>query len=90
MYRLDVSPSPSLGSSAIAAARGGLEPATAAAAWRLLEAGDTLCIGQVESLGIRLLLRRARELRNQHETGHNVLERLEDLAQLLAHWSSAQ
>jgi hypothetical protein len=50
------------------------------------KAGDTLCIGQVESLGIRLLLRRARELRNQHEAGHNVLERLEDLAQLLALW----
>jgi hypothetical protein len=60
LNRLDISLSPALGSTAIAGAHGGLEPATAAAAWRLLEAGDTLCIGQVESLGMRQLMRRAR------------------------------
>ncbi len=33
-----------------------------AAAWRLLEAGDTVCISQVESVSFRMLLKRAHEL----------------------------
>jgi len=86
LSRLDVCSSPSLGSAAILAQHGGVEPDTAAAAWRLLEAGDTLCIAQVESLGMRQLFRRARELRDQHGVEGSVLERLEDLAQLLALW----
>ena len=86
LSRLDVCSSPSLGSAAILAQHGGLEPDTAAAAWRLLEAGDTLCIAQVESLGMRQLFRRARELRDQHGVDGSVLARVEDLAQLLALW----
>jgi Bacterial DNA polymerase III alpha subunit finger domain len=82
---LTVCSSPSLGSAAILAGHGGVDSETAGAAWRLLEAGDTLCIPQVESLGMRQLFRRARELRDQHGDG-SVLERLEDLAQLLALW----
>jgi DNA polymerase III alpha subunit len=66
LTRLDVCSSPSLGSAGILAEQGGVDAETAAAAWRLLEAGDTLCIAQVESLGMRQLFRRARELRDQH------------------------
>ncbi|MBV9601768.1 MAG: PHP domain-containing protein [Chloroflexi bacterium] len=86
LNRLDISASASLGSAAIVAGDGGLDPDTAAAAWRLLEAGDTLCIGQVESLGIRHLLRRAREARDEHGSAQAVLKDVEDLAQLLALW----
>ncbi len=57
-----------------------------AAAWRLLEAGDTLCIGHVEGLGFRMLLNRAGELATlQAQPGH-VVRSVEDLAQLLALW----
>ncbi len=59
---------------------------TQAAAWRLLEAGDTLGISRVESTGFRMLLKRAKdlaELQSQH--GH-ALRSIEDLAQLLALW----
>jgi DNA polymerase III alpha subunit len=45
-----------------------------------------LCIGQVESGGIRQLLRGAREVRDQHDTSMAVLSGVEDLAQLLALW----
>ena len=86
LNRLDVSASASLGSAAILADQGGLDADTAAAAWRLLEAGDTLCIGQVESIGIRQLLRRAREARDEHGSSLAVLKDVEDLAQLLALW----
>ena len=86
LTRLDVCSSPSLGSASVLAEHGGVDAETAAAAWRLLEAGDTLCIAQVESLGMRQLFRRARELRDQHGVDGGVLARLEDLAQLLALW----
>jgi DNA polymerase-3 subunit alpha len=84
--RLDVSPSPALGASGVAAGYGPPDPDTRAAAWRLLEAGDTLCIPQVETLGMRLLLRRARELHQAHAASGHALDNLEDLAQLLALW----
>jgi DNA polymerase-3 subunit alpha len=51
-----------------------------------VESGDTLCIGQVESLGMRQVMRRARELRDQHGSSVAVLSRVEDLAQFLALW----
>jgi DNA polymerase III alpha subunit len=86
LIRLEISASASLGSAAIVAAHGGLDLETAAAAWRLLEAGDTLCIGQVESVGIRQLLRRARGSRDEHASEMAVLKDIEDLAQLLALW----
>jgi DNA polymerase III alpha subunit len=62
------------------------DEATQAAAWRLLEAGDTLGISQVESTGFRMLLKRAKglaELQSQHG---QALRSVEDLAQLLAIW----
>jgi hypothetical protein len=60
---------------------------TVAAAWRLLEAGDTLCISQVESVGFRMLLRRAHDLVDlQSHERERALESIEDLAQLLALW----
>jgi len=62
------------------------DPATVAAAWRLLEAGDTLGISQVESVGFRMLLKRAHELASLHSKGERALESIEDLAQLLALW----
>jgi DNA polymerase III alpha subunit len=62
------------------------DPATQAAAWRLLEAGDTLCISQVESVGFRMLLRRAHELATAQGRQERALGSIEDLAQLLALW----
>src|SRR6185295_6924290 len=59
---------------------------TVAAAWRLLEAGDTLAISQVESVGIRMLFRRARELAELQSPTGRALQSIEDLAQLLALW----
>jgi DNA polymerase-3 subunit alpha len=63
-----------------------VDAATAAAAWRLLEAGDTLCLSQVETLGMRLLLRRARDAYGEGPHAGSALQKLEDLAQLLALW----
>src|SRR6266704_933462 len=57
-----------------------------AAAWRLLEAGDTLSISQVEGVAVRMLLRRAHELAELQSQGGRALDRVEDLAQLLALW----
>src|SRR5438876_2808511 len=62
------------------------DPATTAAAWRLLEAGDTLSISQVEGVAVRMLLRRAHELAELQSQGGRALDRVEDLAQLLALW----
>ena len=59
------------------------DPATVTAARRLLEAGDTLCISQVESVGFRMLLKRAHELASLHSKGEQALQSIEDLAQLL-------
>src|ERR1700730_16507804 len=84
--RLDISSSSTLGAGASAGAQSTRDEATAAAAWRLLEAGDTLTIGQVETLGLRLLLRRARELHGLQAPGGHALESIEQLAQLLALW----
>jgi hypothetical protein len=55
-------------------------------AWRLLEAGDTRCLSQVESPGFQTLLRRAREASRDAGGGVPALASLEDLAQLLALW----
>jgi hypothetical protein len=51
-----------------------------------LEAGDTLSISQVESVGMRMLLRRARELAELQSQGGRAFETIEDLAQLLSLW----
>ena len=54
-------------------------------AWRLVEAGDTRCLSQVESPGFQALLRRVREA--ARDVGITAaLASLEDLAQLLALW----
>jgi DNA polymerase-3 subunit alpha len=84
LVRLDISPSAAM-------ATGGIESepdeATQVAAWRLLEAGDTLCISQVESVGFRMLLKRAHDLATmQSQQREQALESIEDLAQLLALW----
>jgi DNA polymerase III alpha subunit len=53
-------------------------------AWKLLAAGDTRCISQVETPGMQALLRRVRDAA---EGGPRpALTSLEDLAQLLALW----
>src|SRR4030088_3516099 len=54
--------------------------------WRLLEAGDTLSISQVEGVAVRMLLRRAHELAELQSQGGRALESIEDLAQVLALW----
>jgi DNA polymerase-3 subunit alpha len=53
-------------------------------AWRLLAAGDTRCISQVETPGLQRLLRRVREA--SESSPHPPLASLEDLAQVLALW----
>jgi DNA polymerase III alpha subunit len=62
------------------------DEATQSAAWRLLDAGDTLGISQVESVGFRMLLRRAHELAELQSPHGHSLRNIEDLAQLLALW----
>jgi hypothetical protein len=69
-----------------ACALGEDDPATTAAAWRLLETGDTLSISQVESVGMRMLLRRARELAELQSQGGRALGSIEHPAQLLSLW----
>jgi DNA polymerase-3 subunit alpha len=85
LVRLDINPS-----AAIATSTGVLDaqqdPSTVAAAWRLLEAGDTLCISQAETVGFRMLLKRAHELVDMQSQRERALESIEDLAQLLALW----
>ncbi len=53
-------------------------------AWRLLAAGDTRCISQVETPGMQAVLRRVREA--AEGSSRPALGSLEDLAQLLALW----
>src|SRR5207247_658116 len=83
LVRLDISPSAAMATVGIES-----EPdeATQAAAWRLLEAGDTLGISQVESTGIRMLLKRAKDLAEMQSQHGQALRSVEDLAQLLALW----
>jgi DNA polymerase-3 subunit alpha len=85
LVRLDISPSAAM-SSARTLSADLVESETVAAAWRLLEAGDTLCITQVESVGFRMLLKRAHELVHMQSQRERALESIEDLAQLLALW----
>jgi DNA polymerase-3 subunit alpha len=86
LVRLDITPSAALATSTGTSPHDTEDPATLAAAWRLLEAGDTLCISQVESVGFRTLLKRAHELANLQSQGEQALHSIEDLAQLLALW----
>ncbi|MBV9323914.1 MAG: DNA polymerase III subunit alpha [Chloroflexi bacterium] len=87
LVRLDISPSSAMATASRDAADASEpDPATIAAAWRLLEAGDTLCISQVESVGFRMLLKRAHELASSRSQEGQALRSLEDLAQLLALW----
>jgi DNA polymerase III alpha subunit len=53
-------------------------------AWKLLAAGDTRCISQVETPGMQALLRRVRDA--AENSPRPALTTLEDLAQLLALW----
>jgi DNA polymerase III alpha subunit len=85
LVRLDISPSAAMATSTNAADIG-QDPATVTAAWRLLEAGDTLCISQAETVGFRMLLKRAHELVDMQSNCERALESIEDLAQLLALW----
>jgi hypothetical protein len=62
LERLDISPSAAMATASTRPSSVEDDRATGAAAWRLLEAGDTLSISQVEGVGLRMLLRRAREL----------------------------
>jgi hypothetical protein len=84
LWRLDVSPSASLASAGAEA--GEPDAQTAAAAWRLLEAGDSLCVAQVETVALRMLLKRAHELAQLRSSSGQALTSVEDLAQLLALW----
>jgi hypothetical protein len=83
--RLDVSASAAMATVGLSSL--GAEPPAdvVQGAWRLLAAGDTRCISQVESPGYQALLRRAREA-SRDAGGGSVLASLEDLAQLLALW----
>ncbi len=83
LARLDISPSAPMATVGIEA---DFDAATQAAAWRLLEAGDTVGISQVESLGVRMLLKHAHELADFHSSDGHALRSIEDLAQLLALW----
>jgi Bacterial DNA polymerase III alpha subunit finger domain len=85
LARLDISPSAAMATVGTAA-----EPdeSMQAAAWCLLEAGDTLGISQVEGVVVefRMVLRRARELAKMQSLHGQALGSIEDLAQLLALW----
>src|SRR6266851_7133233 len=59
--RLDISTSASMPTAASLALTGPSADDVVQAAWRLIEAADTRCIGQVESPGFQALLRRVRE-----------------------------
>ncbi len=83
LVRLDISPSAPMATVGVEVQ---MDDATQAAAWRLLEAGDTLGISQVESLGIRMLLKHAHQLADFHSSDGRGLRSVEDLAQLLALW----
>jgi hypothetical protein len=83
LVRLNISPSAAMATVGIEAES---DESTQAAAWRLLEAGDSLGISQVEGVAVRMLLRRAHELAELQAQGGRALESLEDLAQLLALW----
>ena len=56
------------------------------AAWRMIEAADTRCIGQVESPGFQALLRRVRDASRDGPAAGPAISSLEQLAQLLALW----
>jgi DNA polymerase III alpha subunit len=86
LERLDISPSAAMATATTFTGDIENDPATTAAAWRLLEAGDTLSISQVEGVAVRMLLRRAHELAELQSQGGRALESIEDLAQLLALW----
>ena len=86
LVRLDISPTAAMPTSASTSSDAEQDPATVAAAWRLLQAGDTLCISQVEGVGFRMLLKRAHELALLQAQQGQAFGSVEDLAQLLALW----
>jgi DNA polymerase-3 subunit alpha len=86
LARLDISSTAAMATSGIAADQAEPDAATQAAAWRLLEAGDTLGISQVETVGFRMLLKHAHELAEAQPRSGPALRSIEDLAQLLALW----
>jgi hypothetical protein len=83
LVRLDISPSAAMSTSTGTGTDTGEtdpDPATGAAAWRLLEAGNTPCISQVESVGFRMLLKTHEPL-DMQSNRERALESIEDLAQ---------
>lgn len=86
LVRLDISPTAAMAMTSSDRSTSDPDAATEAAAWRLLEAGDTLCLSQVESVGFRMLLRRAHEVAAAQPRQNQALSSIEDLAQLLALW----
>jgi hypothetical protein len=59
---------------------------TVQAAWRMIEAADTRCLGQVESRGFQALLRRVRDASRDGPAAGPAIGSVEQLAQLLALW----
>jgi DNA polymerase-3 subunit alpha len=81
--KVDVSASASVG---IETRGGGPTGEAAARAWHLIAGGETLCVAHLETIGVRMLLRRAREAHAAYGAPGAVLGSVEDLAQLLALW----
>jgi DNA polymerase III alpha subunit len=83
--RLDISTSAAMATAAAAhPSVEGFSEELKQGAWKLLAAGDTRCISQVETPGMQALLRRLRDA--AESSPRPALTSLEDLAQLLALW----
>jgi DNA polymerase-3 subunit alpha len=82
--RLDISTSAAMATAGSARPSEDFSDELKHGAWRLLAAGDTRCISQVESPGMQSLLRRVRQA--AESSPRPALASLEDLAQLLALW----
>src|SRR5262249_54974298 len=83
--RLDISTSAAMATASAAhLSREGFGEELKQGAWKLLAAGDTRCISQVETPGMQALLRRVRDA--AEGSPRPSLTSLEDLAQLLALW----
>jgi hypothetical protein len=84
--RLDISTSASMPTAGSLALTALSNDDVVQAAWRLIEAADTRCIGQVESPGFQALLRRVRETSREGPSARPAVASVEELAQLLALW----
>ncbi|HYY89097.1 MAG TPA: hypothetical protein VFA49_09905, partial [Chloroflexota bacterium] len=83
--KLDISPSVALATVNAEAAQPA-SPEAATAAWRMIEAGDTLCINQAETVGLRMLFKRATDALQALGADGRAIGSVEELAQLLALW----